>query len=178
MAGPCSTSAESNGRYKRRVMIHQRHFELVGAHPRPNAPGRASGCLATPSCPPGTFLLHSSVRGNQMTEESLRHELIEAISALGHNGKYYVDRLDINPFGCWNWIGWKENGYGRCALRGDRSRAHVVVYTAVFGDIPDGYVRDHLCRNRGCSNPLHLEPVTDTVNIQRGHKGNYIHDSN
>lgn len=46
--------------------------------------------------------------------------------------------------------------------------AHRVSYTIYKGQIPDGLVMDHLCRNRGCVNPEHLEAVTDKVNLNRG----------
>ena len=54
--------------------------------------------------------------------------------------------------------------------------AHCIAYEPAAGaPIPDGFQIDHLCRNRVCCNPAHLEAVTQTVNIRRGHatrKGN------
>lgn len=46
---------------------------------------------------------------------------------------------------------------------------HRELYLAEVGNIPEGLVLDHLCRNRCCINVNHLEPVTNAVNIQRGH---------
>lgn len=45
--------------------------------------------------------------------------------------------------------------------------AHRAVYEILVGKIPDGLQIDHLCRNRGCVNPLHLEPVTREENLSR-----------
>lgn len=46
--------------------------------------------------------------------------------------------------------------------------AHRLSYELFVGPIPDGYELDHLCRNRGCVNPAHLEAVTHRVNVLRG----------
>lgn len=71
--------------------------------------------------------------------------------------------------GCWGWTGdHLPSGYGRFYFRGERSIAHRAVFEALRGKVPAGLVLDHLCRNRGCVNPWHLEPVTDAVNILRG----------
>ncbi len=75
--------------------------------------------------------------------------------------------------GCWNWVGAinRGDGYGRICSRYDRQKhetAHRVVYETAVGAIPDGLDLDHLCRNRRCVNPAHLEPVTRQVNILRG----------
>lgn len=70
---------------------------------------------------------------------------------------------------CWEWEGGlTPNGYG--TLRAGRSSkvAHRVVFEAICGEIPEGLVLDHLCRNRLCVNPAHLEPVTNRENILRG----------
>lgn len=74
------------------------------------------------------------------------------------------------PEECWVWRGGlKPNGYGQFGL--DRQRrsayAHRVAYTLYVGPIPDGLTLDHLCRNRRCVNPSHLEPVTAVENFRR-----------
>lgn len=83
-------------------------------------------------------------------------------------------RIDRRSAGeCWEWIGpVTANGYGRFSPRVDgvlrRVMAHRVAYEDLVGPIPDGLVIDHLCRNRRCVNPLHLEPVPQFVNVMRG----------
>lgn len=71
--------------------------------------------------------------------------------------------------GCWSWLGYlNHNGYGRLNVGGKQLRAHRASYETFVGPIPDGLVIDHLCRNRACVNPEHLEPVTMQVNTERG----------
>ena len=69
---------------------------------------------------------------------------------------------------CWEWTGTIERGYGKFAIKGVSKRVHRVVYEAFFGPVPEGLVLDHLCRNRKCANPWHLEAVTSQENILRG----------
>jgi len=70
---------------------------------------------------------------------------------------------------CWLWTaGLDSNGYGLFRLDERRLGAHVVSYGLLVGPIPDGLELDHLCRNRTCVNPEHLEPVTSKVNWERG----------
>lgn len=72
--------------------------------------------------------------------------------------------------GCWNWTGVLFGGYGRLFLRRGRAgvaRAHRFSYELLVGPIPDGLDLDHLCRNRRCVNPAHLEPVTCGENVVR-----------
>ena len=70
--------------------------------------------------------------------------------------------------GCWKWTGHHDrDGYARCYWNG-RALAHRAVYEILKGPIPQGLEIDHLCRNRGCVNPAHMEPVTHAENTLRG----------
>lgn len=71
--------------------------------------------------------------------------------------------------GCWIWLGEENrNGYGRFKRRGKKIMAHKYYFQLFKGPIQRGLVLDHLCRNRACVNPEHLEPVTVQVNTLRG----------
>jgi len=69
---------------------------------------------------------------------------------------------------CWEWTASTARGYGQITLRGKWASAHRLAWTILRGPIPDGLTLDHLCRNRACVNPSHLEPVTMKVNLLRG----------
>lgn len=73
--------------------------------------------------------------------------------------------------GCWVWTGSIERGYGRMRVGGKWKRMHRFMYEHHVGPIPDGLVLDHLCRNKACCNPMHLEAVTQKENIRRGDTG-------
>lgn len=70
---------------------------------------------------------------------------------------------------CWEWQGYvMPNGYGQFgASRGRIVLAHRWSYEYMRDTIPAGLDIDHLCANRRCVNPWHLEPVTRTVNLAR-----------
>lgn len=70
---------------------------------------------------------------------------------------------------CWPWPGRVHtDGYGRTSTDGRRGQVHRITYALVKGSIPEGLELDHLCRNRACANPNHLEAVTSRVNLLRG----------
>ncbi len=78
-------------------------------------------------------------------------------------------RLRKAPDGCLVWTGpLDKDGYGRMAYDGTTRLVHRIYYALTVGPFPKNLTLDHLCRNRACCNPAHLEPVTTQVNILRG----------
>lgn len=78
--------------------------------------------------------------------------------------------------GCWLWLGgaW-PNGYGKTSVPvAGTQLAHRAFYMSLAGEIPGDLDLDHLCRQRLCVNPDHLEPVTRSENIRRGHKARNV----
>jgi len=75
----------------------------------------------------------------------------------------------VQENGCWDWVGSKSWGYGMVRRKGYHdSKAHRISYERHVGPIPAGLTIDHLCRNRACGNPAHLEVVTMRENALRG----------
>ena len=89
--------------------------------------------------------------------------------------KELCDRLlskveTVTESGCWIWTGFcNPKGYGQMMVNGRCCRAHRVSNEHFVGPIQDGLTLDHLCRVRSCINPDHLQPVSNKVNILRGH---------
>lgn len=76
-------------------------------------------------------------------------------------------KIDKNS-GCWNFIrALKHDGYGGMKRKGKQILAHRYFYEKYKDEIPEGLQIDHLCRNKKCVNPNHLEPVTGAENTRR-----------
>jgi hypothetical protein len=80
-----------------------------------------------------------------------------------------ISGLLVDENGCWvhrnpN----KKSGYGYVGWENKTRLVHRIVYEGMVGPVPDGLQLDHLCRNRACANPDHLEPVTQSENTRRG----------
>lgn len=71
---------------------------------------------------------------------------------------------------CWTWTAYvhKRTGYGRFYFEGKVVEAHSASYRMFVGPVPEGLELDHLCRNRACVRPDHLEPVPHATNMERG----------
>lgn len=69
---------------------------------------------------------------------------------------------------CWQWTGHLQDGYGRHGHGPGTRQAHVIAYRELIGEPPPHLEPDHLCRNRACVNPAHIEWVTHRENGLRG----------
>ena len=73
---------------------------------------------------------------------------------------------------CWLWMASDDGyGYGACWFEKRMTKAHIVTYRLLVGEVPSGLQLDHLCRVRRCVRPSHLEPVTSRENTLRGDAG-------
>lgn len=85
-------------------------------------------------------------------------------------------RTVAGPNACLIWVGSKnDRGYGQINVNGERTYTHRLAYELFVGPISEGLQLDHLCRNRACCNPHHLEPVEPGENTRRGEPANRTH---
>ena len=80
----------------------------------------------------------------------------------------FWDKVDTYGV-CWEWIAGKTGrGYGQFKTGHKNIPAHKYSYALLVGPVPEGKQLDHLCRNRACVCPDHLEIVTNRENVLRG----------
>lgn len=100
-------------------------------------------------------------------------------TTLHNSQRCYLKKTPIERFtklmipepmsGCWIWLGGVDgNNYGHFHDGESLRLAHRWSYEFYIGKISEGLQIDHLCRNRSCVNPYHMEPVTPAINTQRG----------
>lgn len=112
----------------------------------------------------------------QLTQIATRTRASEGIKkgvpkrfVLGHNRRQTPNEYEVDDNGCWIWQrSIVRSGYGIAWRNGTNVLAHRWYYQRANGPIPDGYQLDHLCRNRACVNPEHLQPVSRRANVRRG----------
>lgn len=100
--------------------------------------------------------------GKPLESEVLRH--IES--------RFWSKVAQTDDDECWEWLASvTTSGYGQVHYRRGHLRrnlmAHRVAYELLIGPIPTGMTLDHLCRNKRCVNPAHLEIVTQRENVLR-----------
>ena len=97
--------------------------------------------------------------------EKLMYKLYSVLDPIFHE----KEMVQFKETGCWEWsVKDKANGYGVLTISHKSHRAHRWIYEKLVGPIKPPLVLDHLCKNKICVNPEHLEPVTTKTNTLRG----------
>lgn len=98
-----------------------------------------------------------------VTTEKSRAEIERTLSRHGRH-------IEFHRCGCWEWTGpTTDKGYARISQsKTSWVLGHRLFFEIFRGKVPDGLDLDHLCRNRNCINPSHLEPVSRRENVMRG----------
>ena len=87
---------------------------------------------------------------------------------MGNVMERFWDKVEFSDSTCWEWTASQNRGYGQFWNGERKVKAHRFLFERCIAVVPAGYELDHLCRNRGCVNPYHLEIVTHSENTLRG----------
>ena len=99
---------------------------------------------------------------------------IQAINAEAKSYERFLSRVHVAASGCWEMNGWHDRDvYAHFHRSKNKSKAHRISYEFYKGTIPNGLTIDHLCKNKGCVNPEHLEAVTKEENASRHNAEGY-----
>ena len=81
----------------------------------------------------------------------------------------FLSKINVVESGCWEWTdSLTTKGYGQIRIKDKKQHVHRFIYEYYYGELNSTLVINHLCRNRKCCNPLHLEQVTNKENILKG----------
>jgi HNH endonuclease len=85
------------------------------------------------------------------------------------NRRRFRDKVRVDrESDCWVWVGARHpRGYGQFSANGFKVYAHRYLFEYVNGPVPLGLELDHLCVNKSCIRPKHLEAVTHAENMCR-----------
>lgn len=102
-----------------------------------------------------------------------RFTVIKQMGFCSSSCRFWAGVTESNG-GHWEWTGKKTKpGYGHVSIDGKRWLTHRYAYTQLVADIPPDWDIDHLCKNRSCCNPDHLEALPKPEHHKRNDYGGY-----
>ncbi|TRZ69451.1 MAG: HNH endonuclease [Nitrosopumilaceae archaeon] len=92
---------------------------------------------------------------------------VSKMKSISEHVERFWSKVNITP-SCWTWKASHRHGYSQFSIGNKHIDGHIFSYELFEGKIPKGLVIDHLCRNKGCVNPAHLQLTTIQNNVLRG----------